>query len=493
MKLRCVPLIRWFWPGLVLAAPGLVWSVDFEIWTGPDGTLLLQGSMNQRTRDALVQAAQTSLGPDRRMVDYIRVDASSASAPWLGSVAQVIPEIIQVKGNLHLEIDDNGKITLAGILEDEGDRERIQTSLRARFKEQDLLIGGLQFQGDIQRERNLTSKLVEMTGGKTGIEGLTELLGSLAVYFDSASVQLGDSEKEKLEVLATALIRYATELGEATVVIQGFTDGKGSEEANEWYRETRCKSVFDFLLQEGVPERTLAIAEKEGVAARPTVVAEGDATEESPEETNPRRVAFRIDNLDRRPLALNAEVEEDEGTAPLGNVESSEDLGAVPGPDLEEAPAPQAVVENVDPIGSAGEETDDPTVAAEVTALDRLLADSFIEFGAGSTWLNRAGRQRLESVAEAMLGAGGEDGETWKLEIIGTSDSRGDPEVNAWLRKNRCKSVVNQLVALGVPTDRLVVATEVEQAPRARLVGEPLRAQDTESRRVTFRILKSEP
>ncbi len=501
MKLRWIRQLRWLWAGIFLTAPGLALSVEFEIWTGPDGTLLLQGTMNQQTRDTLVNAAQTSLGPEKRMVEYIRVDEAKARAQWVGSVAQIIPELIQVNGSLNLKVEENGKITLSGTLDDEGDRERIQTSLRARFPEKDLVIGDLHFQGDIERERALTARLIEVSGGKTGFEALIEFLRSTEIYFDSASVQIGDSDKEKLDVLAAALVRHGPELAEAKVVIQGFTDGKGSQEANEWYRETRCKSVFDYLVQAGVPESALAIAEKEGVPARPTVVEESgeseESTEETTEEVNPRRVAFRIENLDQGALALEDEVQDDEAPAPLPDGISAGDSEVLPDVAVEEA----ATLEGVGEGASAGEEgqiaeeangggaESGGTVAAE-TPLERLLAESFVEFGAGSTWLNREGRRRLERIAEVMLSAGGADSETWKLEIIGSSDSSGDPEVNAWLRKNRCKSIVNQLIAFGLPTERLVVSAGEDEAPRARVVGAASQAQEADSRRVEFRVLR---
>lgn len=116
------------------------------------------------------------------------------------------------------------------------------------------------------------------------------------IRFPSGKVTPPLRDREALAQLGSALV---LEKRTDVIIIYGFSDQKGSWEANRWYTEERCKSVAQELTKVGVSPDQIVL--RPVLPARPTQPQEdvaddevleeegGEGEEESPKE-NPRRV-----------------------------------------------------------------------------------------------------------------------------------------------------------------------------------------------------------
>jgi outer membrane protein OmpA-like peptidoglycan-associated protein len=69
-----------------------------------------------------------------------------------------------------------------------------------------------------------------------------------------------------------------------------------------------------------------------------------------------------------------------------------------------------------------------------------------------------------------------------KLMVVGLADSKGDPEINESVKRDRCKSVYNALVEMGCERGRLVLGLDFDKTP------DPNDSPDKQ-RRVEFRVV----
>ncbi len=122
-----------------------------------------------------------------------------------------------------------------------------------------------------------------------------ELYSNLKVVtFGSGKISPSREDRAKLAQMGSAM---ALEKIEDVMVIYGYSDGKGSRQANEWYTEERCKAVAKEFTKNGVPSDQVIV--RPVLSAQPVAPkkdeepkdkdANDDDGEEKP-EFNPRRV-----------------------------------------------------------------------------------------------------------------------------------------------------------------------------------------------------------
>lgn len=105
----------------------------------------------------------------------------------------------------------------------------------------------------------------------------------MLINFDLDSANLTSQAKQNLEEFAKAL--HNNELASARFVVEGYTDGRGSEEYNLGLSERRAEAVTNFLFDRGVA--------KDKVMA----VGKGEASPRVPDLLDPvnRRVEMKIE------------------------------------------------------------------------------------------------------------------------------------------------------------------------------------------------------
>lgn len=116
---------------------------------------------------------------------------------------------------------------------------------------------------------------------------------------------------------------------------------------------------------------------------------------------------------------------------------------------------------------------DDVHLRAQLAALSEAQP---IEFALGRADLSAAARSTLAEAAAAILENPG-----LRVLVAGHTDALGSPENNAELASARTASVIQELVALGVPITRLQPVSYGELFPDADL-------SDEENRRVAFEV-----
>jgi outer membrane protein OmpA-like peptidoglycan-associated protein len=105
----------------------------------------------------------------------------------------------------------------------------------------------------------------------------------MLINFDLDSANLTGQAKQNLEEFAKAL--HNDQLGSARFVVEGYTDGRGSEQYNLGLSERRAEAVTNFLFERGVA--------KDKVMA----VGKGEANPRVPDLMDPvnRRVEMKIE------------------------------------------------------------------------------------------------------------------------------------------------------------------------------------------------------
>src|SRR4029453_431524 len=120
---------------------------------------------------------------------------------------------------------------------------------------------------------------------------------------------------------------------------------------------------------------------------------------------------------------------------------------------------------------------EDPATGVESETwfnFDRLL------FETGSAKLKPESREQLRNVAEVMKAY-----PKVKAKIGGYTDNTGDPDSNLKLSQDRATNVMNELVVLGVTSDRLTAEGYGQQHPVADNSTDAGRQQN---RRIAFRV-----
>ena len=105
----------------------------------------------------------------------------------------------------------------------------------------------------------------------------------MLINFDLDSANLTGQAKQNLEEFAKAL--HNNQLDSARFVVEGYTDGRGSEGYNIGLSERRAEAVTNFLFERGVA--------KDKVVA----VGKGEANPRVPDQLDPvnRRVEMKIE------------------------------------------------------------------------------------------------------------------------------------------------------------------------------------------------------
>lgn len=103
-----------------------------------------------------------------------------------------------------------------------------------------------------------------------------------------------------------------------------------------------------------------------------------------------------------------------------------------------------------------------------------------LTFETASATLRPESREQLRNVAEIMKSYPGV-----KVKIGGYTDNTGDPAANLKLSQARATNVVNEIVVLGIPADRVTAEGYGEQHPIADNATEAGRAQN---RRIAIRV-----
>jgi len=108
-------------------------------------------------------------------------------------------------------------------------------------------------------------------------------LNNLFFEFNSASITL-DSKTELLKIVQFLLNNPATK-----ILIAGHTDDLGTEEYNKTLSTNRAKSVYDFLINQGIKSQSLSFT---GFGESKPLV---DNKDQESRKTN-RRIEFIISN-----------------------------------------------------------------------------------------------------------------------------------------------------------------------------------------------------
>lgn len=145
----------------------------------------------------------------------------------------------------------------------------------------------------------------------------------------------------------------------------------------------------------------------------------------------------------------------------------------------------QAFESAADAIGASATLVDRPAaLAADVTpvenAMNMLVTANPVLFRKGDVTIDEASIGTLQRVAGLAKRLGGV-----RIEVQGHTDSEGDPERNRQLSQLRAESVLEALVAMGVPRGDLVAAGYGESQPVVDQNGAEIPER---SRRVVFAV-----
>lgn len=139
-----------------------------------------------------------------------------------------------------------------------------------------------------QRAKEAMSKLAEVATVKEEPNRGTVITLSGAVLFTSGQSTLLSTAREKLNQVAIAL----KESSDQTILVEGFTDSRGSATLNENLSQRRAQAVRDYLVSQGIPaERVRATGRGPSNPIADNASAEGRA--------NNRRVEIVVEPAGR--------------------------------------------------------------------------------------------------------------------------------------------------------------------------------------------------
>jgi outer membrane protein OmpA-like peptidoglycan-associated protein len=125
---------------------------------------------------------------------------------------------------------------------------------------------------------------------------------------------------------------------------------------------------------------------------------------------------------------------------------------------------------------------DAPAAQACQTAYNTLLKGRVINFGSGSAVLADDSKPLLNALADVAKRCG-----TYKVELGGHTDARGDATANQALSERRAQSVADYLVAKSVPATQLGVNGYGETNP---LDASGSSDADAKNRRIEFKVVE---
>jgi outer membrane protein OmpA-like peptidoglycan-associated protein len=123
---------------------------------------------------------------------------------------------------------------------------------------------------------------------------------------------------------------------------------------------------------------------------------------------------------------------------------------------------------------------DAPEAQACQTAYNTLLKGRVINFGSGSAVLADDSKPLLDALSAVAIRCG-----TYKLELGGHTDAKGDATANQALSERRAQSVADYLVAKSVPASQLGVNGYGETQP---VDASGSTAADAKNRRIEFKV-----
>jgi outer membrane protein OmpA-like peptidoglycan-associated protein len=120
-------------------------------------------------------------------------------------------------------------------------------------------------------------------------------------------------------------------------------------------------------------------------------------------------------------------------------------------------------------------------------ALREQLERNEIRFGLGTADIPADEVRTLNRIASeisAMLGAAAFTGREVRIEILGSTDPRGKPELNASLARDRAEGVRAALAALGIPGEHMTAKGSASPCGLARA------SDDAACRTAALRVLE---
>ena len=291
------------------------------------------------------------------------------------------------------------------------------------------------------------------------------------IYFASDSAALTAETREMLVPIADQL--KAAE--DFYIEVIGHTDSTASAEHNRKLSLARALSVYDELINLGVPKARLVALGK----GEHEPIASND-NEEGKRKN--RRIEFR---LQKKPDLEDTRVAKDKAAAP----EAAEPPAAIPVPGQPEVtPTPQAP--HAEPI--APEPVMEKPTAADIPPELNLNIDptkkvqsvhmDILAFASDSAELNVQTRRMLVPIAEQLKAV-----QDFYIEVIGHTDSTASGIHNQRLSQARARAVYAELVKLGVDPRRLSAYGRGEEAPIASNLTEEGKRKN---RRIEFRLRK---
>jgi outer membrane protein OmpA-like peptidoglycan-associated protein len=222
---------------------------ELDMWMADDSTLLVQGLLDAKSKEALTVTIRANLG-NRRMVETIATDADAVAPEWIESVKTMIPDFLTNVVPEQLKVKD-GEVVLRGATGTqqiagafEGFIERaFPTSAYSVTNELKVTEGlGLE---NAESSMGLSAEQSPESG-----DSLFDVLSDSTIYFRSGSTGLGSGDKRKLRNLASVIQRD----GAAKIEIVGHCDPSGDAALNTALAKRRCQGVHNYLVEQGIPE-----------------------------------------------------------------------------------------------------------------------------------------------------------------------------------------------------------------------------------------------
>jgi len=291
------------------------------------------------------------------------------------------------------------------------------------------------------------------------------------IYFESDSAALTAETREMLVPIADQL--KAAE--DFYIEVIGHTDSTASAEHNRKLSLARALSVYDELINLGVPKARLVAlgkGEHEPIAS--------NNTEEGKRKN--RRIEFRLqkkpDLEDTRVAKDKAAAQEVVETPPTVPVPGPQDVAPTPQEPQPQPIAPAPALEKPPPVDIPPELNlnIDPTKRVQSVHMDILA------FASDSAELTAQTRAMLVPIAEQLKAAQG-----LHIEVIGHTDSTASGIHNQRLSQARARAVYAELIKLGIDPQRLSAYGRGEDAPIASNLTEEGKRKN---RRIEFRLRK---
>ncbi len=273
------------------------------------------------------------------------------------------------------------------------------------------------------------------------------------IYFDSDSAHLNGETREMLVPIAAQLKAADDYL----IEVIGHTDSTGSAEHNRRLSLARALSVYDELINLGVSKERLVASGK----GEQEPIATND-TEEGKRKN--RRIEFKLQKKASHPV-----------TEPQPDTPDSRKVSeAFPVPN---EPGPLVVPEKGTPEAL--------NLRIDKTKEKQSIHLDLIQFASDSPAITDDIHIVLKHIASQLKAA-----EEFSIEVVGHTDDTAGAAHNQKLSLARAQSVADQLIRLGISSERLVVSGRGEY--------DPITTNSTEdgkrkNRRIEFKLTKKNP